>query len=199
MAIRPIQIILILAMLIGIVSAIPVPLGVDGRVYGLDGITPADSTVRFSIENTRTGWSIYSRLRADGTYSAALPGIEGDTFQIIFWTDWNSVTLTRQIDGVLHNNNAILNLSHPYQGPVFTSVPIESALEDTLYAYEATTDSMALLSLIQGPASMHLNGSMVFWLPGDADVGIHHIKISAYDNISTSYQEYDLEIIPVND
>lgn len=93
------------------VLGIPLPQGIDGVVYDLDNITRADSSVQISLDNLDSGHFITGRLRADGSFSAALRGETGNQVKITLWNEKHNSTYIFMLDGVIHGFRLNLNLT----------------------------------------------------------------------------------------
>jgi hypothetical protein len=93
-------------------------------------------------------------------------------------------------------------LSRP---PYFTSTPITSATEDSLYRYAiAAADSdqgdTATISLVSGPTGMVLSGKVLTWTPVNSLVGAHAVTVRATDNHGVSAdQTFQITVANVND
>ncbi|MEM3374013.1 MAG: putative Ig domain-containing protein [Candidatus Woesearchaeota archaeon] len=188
----------------------PMPLGIDGYVYGLDGEL-ADSSVKFSVLNQNNGYYIESNLR-EGYYSVAVNGNKGDKIIVSAWTLFNNSVLNNVseeviLNGVIHNFNLVLNLSKPQlpnKKPVIISQPITKAYEDSYYYYQIyavdENNDTLIYSIESDNLSITINQSgFVSFLPEQKDVGFHDIKIIVSDGTLFETQEYELEVINVND
>ena len=128
-------VILIWALLSLNANAIPVPHGIDGHVYDLDGITPA-ANIGFSINDTTTGEFIQGKTRANGKYSVALNGSNGNIIVIKVWNKYNSNNKTITLQGVMHNVDLLLNMTIPNLPPEIISEPIKTAYASEWYFYQ---------------------------------------------------------------
>lgn len=94
---------------------VPVPLGIDGVVYELDGVTQVSRGTPFSVENLNSGRKISGTTGhgSRGRYSVSLSGNIGDTVVVRAWTEYNSVEREVVLDGVMHDVHLLLNTSEP--------------------------------------------------------------------------------------
>ena len=69
--------------------------------------------------------------------------------------------------------------------PVFTSTPVTSAIEDSVYTYvlaaSDTNGDVISFSLISGPTGMQLTGDTLSWTPVNANVGQQTVVVRAQD------------------
>jgi hypothetical protein len=197
--------IFIIAFAISFVSAVPVPLGIDGTVYATDGMTRAGSSVKFSVFDSDSGFYIEDNLRTDGRYSVVISGNPGETITVRAWTQNNNVSQTISLNGVMHNFNMILNLSMPRLPPQIISVPVLVAYEDIEYAYdvEATSPNNAIFAyqLLDAPPSMQIDAvsGLISWIPQENDVGMHNVSVKVPDGDLFDTQTFVLEVLSVND
>lgn len=91
-----------------IATAMPLPHGIDGTIYDLDGITKAGD-VHFKIENTATK-QVISGTTGTGHYSAAINGIDSDMIIVTAWNEKNNSTREVALNGVLHNVDLLLDM-----------------------------------------------------------------------------------------
>ena len=184
--------------------ATPVPMGVDGIIYGMDNITRAGRNVMISINDSASDFYVEGHLRNDGSYSAVVNGNSGDQIEIIVWTPYNRVSQSVIIDGVLHGYDISLNFSVPSEAPSIGSEPVTDAYEDTEYIYaveasDANDDPLAYL-LLDYPAGMEEDGSgIITWTPVQSEVGLYNITIQVSDGIYNVSQTYVLNVSAVND
>ena len=116
--------------------AIPVPHGIDGNIYELDGITPAGKGIDFSVYDIITGEFIQGKTKNNGYYAVSSNGDNGDLIIIRTWNKYHSSNRTVILQGVMHNVDLLLNMSMPQSPPIITSNPITEATEDELYIYQ---------------------------------------------------------------
>ena len=197
-------------LLINFASAVPIPLGIDGRVYELDGVTEVFSGIPVIINDTTSNIVIYARTGkgSSGRYSAAINGQIGDQVIVTAYNPVHSTVRNFTMIGVTHNFDLILNMSLPDLAPEIYSEPITSVLEDQPYEYTIDivewNQENVLVELVEAPLGITFNQisnsrALLTWTPVESDVGFHNIKISASDANSTSYQDFTLEVINVND
>lgn len=86
--------------------------------------------------------------------------------------------------------------------PVFTSTPVFRTNDGELYQYVITAtdvDSDVLtFSVTDGPEAMFVEGNVLKWTPGQADVGVHNINVKVSDGELNVVQGYLLEVIDKN-
>lgn len=99
-------------LIISIVTSTPVPFGIDGVVYGLNG-ERANSSVNISVYDLNTSFFVQGKLRDDGSYSASIYGEMGDTIVVTVWNNYNTITRLFVIETSMHGYNLSLNLSEP--------------------------------------------------------------------------------------
>jgi|SaaInlStandDraft_4_1057021.scaffolds.fasta_scaffold19314_2 hypothetical protein len=99
-------------LIIGLAKAVPVPFGIDGTVYGLNG-QRANTSVNVQIKNLNTSFVVSGNLRVDGSYSVSLIGESGDTVIVSIWTPYNYANKSFIIENEIHGFNLSLNLSYP--------------------------------------------------------------------------------------
>jgi len=185
--------------------AIPVPHGIDGIVYELDGVTPVGNGIDFSVYDTNTGELIIGKTKANGYYSVSLSGNNNDIVIVKVWNRYHSSNRTIILQGVMHNVNLLLNMSIPALPPNITSVPITKAIEDQLYIYDVEADDenddILEYSLLVHPDRMTIDSEtgIIRWVPTNDDVGIHNVVILVSDGIFVVNQSFMLEVINVND
>ena len=120
------------------VSAIPLPHGIDGIIYELDGITEVPAGIEFSINDTTTGEIITGKTGygSPGRYSVSLNGNDGDLIVIKARSRYNSNKINITLQGVMHNVNLLLNTSEPEFAPEIISEPITKARLGKIYTYD---------------------------------------------------------------
>ena len=87
--------------------------------------------------------------------------------------------------------------------PVITSTPKTTATEDMLF-----TDTITAADADGNTLSYSINHTAIginsatgalFWIPGNADVGTHHVLATVSDGTATATQSYTLTVINAND
>ncbi len=198
----------ILVIFASIVSAIPLPLGVDGIIYELDGITQVPAGIPFYVHDLSTGETVSGTTGAgsSGRYSVALSGNIGDSLIIKAWNKYNSVNLSVPLSGVMHKVNLYLNMSYPPLAPAITSSPVPSVNEDEPYEYQVAafdenSQDTLTYSLKAGPPGMSINGTSgrVQWSPGNQHTGNHSVIVLVSDGIHFINQSFVLHVININD
>jgi hypothetical protein len=102
-----------------------------------------------------------------------------------------------------------INVANTNDAPTFTSAPVDSATEDTLYSYDVTTqddDAGAVLTITaptlptwltftdNGDGTATLSGT-----PANSDVGQHAVVLNVSDGLATVQQSFTLTVSNVND
>ncbi|MBN2423166.1 PGF-pre-PGF domain-containing protein [Candidatus Woesearchaeota archaeon] len=203
---KPIINIVLFLLVLEVITAQPFPLGIDGFVYFRDGMTPVSNDVNFSVNNTNNGFYIQGAAGKiiPGRYSVAIRGEQGDLIEI---RAWNNITAASQfitVEGSLHDINLILDMDIPNYAPEIISEPVLTAYEDQLYEYNVVADDNnndpLSYELMAYPENMSINEyGLITWIPSDAQVGTHFIKINVSDGELSALQEYYLGVINVND
>ncbi len=90
----------------------------------------------------------------------------------------------------------------PNQPPVFQSVPVVSAVEDSPYAYQARAldPEGDMLTFSGSPAVIDVTeDGLVTWAPTQADVGTLDVVIAVTDGIDTREQPFTIQVLNAND
>ncbi len=190
---------------VSLAAALPVPHGIQGTVYDLDGITQS-APARITITNTNTNYTLAfmsGRGELSGAYAAVVPGTDGDTIIVSASNTYHTTQRSIELAGVMRGVDLLLNQSAGPQPPNITSTPVLTALEDTPYVYmveasDANNDPLTY-SLIHAPSSMNISSSVVTWTPQQSDVGNHTIQISVSDGSYAAVQTYTLEVLNTDD
>ena len=183
--------------------AIPVPHGIDGHVYELDGITPA-CNIDFSVNDTITGEIIHGKTRANGKYSVSLNGNDGNIIMISVWNKYNTNNRTITLQGVMHNVDLLLNMSIPELSPNITSDPVTNATEGELYVYDVDAydpnNDILTYTLVVAPDGMEINSStgLIKWTPTNEQVGNNTITIQVTDGIFYENQSFIINVLNVD-
>ena len=100
---------------VGFSFAIPVPRGISGVVYSLDGLTQAPAGTNFYVNDLTNGQLITGTTGKgeSGAYSVSLKGNDGDTILISAWNNYAVTNITLSLSGVMRNVNLFLNTSLP--------------------------------------------------------------------------------------
>lgn len=207
--IRIISIILLVALLsISIVCAIPVPHGISGIIYELDGITQVKRGIDFYVHNLNNGHKISGKTGygSSGRYSVSLKGNDGDAIIIKAWNKYNQVNATLTLSGVMRNVNLLLNMTYPPLAPNITSQPITTATEDRLYTYDVEAfdeneEDILEYNLVEAPTGMKINQSngLIEWMPLQQHVGSNDVIAQVSDGLFLSNQSFTVNVENVND
>ena len=103
---------LILFLLANIIDAIPVPHGVDGIIYELDGVTQVRNGIDFYVHDATNGQIISGKTGygSSGRYSVSLKGNDGDPIIIKAWNSQGSSSRIITLSGAMHDINLFLNM-----------------------------------------------------------------------------------------
>ncbi|MGA1842202.1 MAG: putative Ig domain-containing protein [bacterium] len=109
-------------------------------------------------------------------------------------------------NGGFDTRSFIITVANTNDPPEITSIPPPTALEDSLYTYDADArdedmDTLTYeLSLSPNGMTIDNNSGLIQWKPLQADVGTHNITITVTDGHGGSdTQSYTLEVFNVND
>ena len=129
---------ILLLLCLSLAQGIPTPLGIDGTIYELDGITQIPSGISFSVENINAGTMVSGKTGygSSGGYAASLGGSNGDVIIVRAWNKSNSANTTVMLSGVMHNVNFGLNVTYPPLPPNITTDSLVGAVEDEPYAMQ---------------------------------------------------------------
>src|SRR3989338_7337837 len=96
-------VLLLLLLCTSLAAGIPTPMGIDGTIFELDGITPIPSGISFSVENINAGTSLSGKTGygSSGGYAASLGGSNGDIVLVRAWNKYNSANTTIALTGVM--------------------------------------------------------------------------------------------------
>ena len=189
------------------VHALPVPHGIDGIIYELDGVTQVRSGIDFSIYDTANQQGVYGKTGhgSPGRYSASLQGEDGDILIIRTWNKYNQYNISLPLHGVMRNVNLILNMTYPPAPPIINSGPVVETFEDSEYSYEVIAfdenDDTIEYSLPQSPPGMSIDSftGRIRWTPANKDVGFHEVIVQASDGMFITNQSFRIEVLNVND
>lgn len=194
---------LILLTSINTALSIPVPLGIDGTVYDLDGITKVQKEVYYSITNINSGYSTGGMTR-NSAYSATVKGSRSDKIIIRFWNKYNSMNSTLALEGVIHNADILLNMSYPPIAPNITSVPIINSSKGALYTYKIEAfdenDDILVYGMDEAPTGMQIGSlsGVISWIPQKKDIGMHNVSIIVSDGILNAKQSFTIYVANAN-
>ena len=186
--------------LVSVGLALPVPHGIDGKIYELDGITEVPAGTQFSVLNMNNGLAVFGTTGHVGTggFSASLKGEDGDTIVVKAWNLYNEVELTLALAGVLHNVNLYLNMTYPAMPPNITSAPGTEATQGVPYSYQVTAVDGNNDNLDYGlaiwPEGMSINSGtgLITWTPQNEDVGVNFVSVYVNDGTYTVYQNFSI-------
>jgi len=198
--------------------------GIDLQAYTLNVINVNDppvitsSPLNISYEGSLYNYDVDANDQDKDMLSYSLitspPGMMIDTASgLISWTPHQSDVGQKLIKvQVTDGNGGIAIQDYTLEvidvnfAPVFSSVPITTANEDSLYTYtvKATDEDSDTLyySLLTEPLGMTIDpeSGVISWIPGQADVGENLIVVRASDNNGAiATQSYTLDVINVNE
>lgn len=187
-------------------QAIPVPHGVSGYIYELDGVTQVAAGNLFVVNDTTSGFFVTGKTGfggESGRYVVAINGNDGDSLTVRTWNSLHSASTTFDLSGVMGNINLLLNTTIPVP-PVINSIPIISIAEDEAYVYaviasDRDNDTLSYL-IVESPAGMSisLNGTIT-WFPGQGNIGENAVKVRVDDGTYATYQNFTIDVSNVND
>lgn len=189
------------------VFALPVPHGVEGIIYELDGITQVRKGIDFYVHNIDEGHIVSGKTGhgSSGRYSVALKGNDGDQVILKAWNKYNQANISFSLDGMMYHVNLLLNMTYPPIKPNITSYPITNATEGQTYSYdvEAFDENEDVLeySLIVSPENMNINQSegLITWIPAQEDIGNISVVVEVSDGDLTDQQEFTIYVYENSD
>lgn len=185
--------ILALAMLIllsTIASAIQTPIGIDGYVYELDGLTQVQKNTDMKIVNLDTNEEIQLKtgFGLSGRYSIALDWGKGTNVQLIAYNSEHNSSRNTTLTGVIHNFNLLLNTTLPQAPPTFVTTNIEDIEQLKLFkkqieAQDKNGDKITF-ELESAPVGMKMikNTGLIYWVPKNNQQGTYEFTIVAKDD-----------------
>ncbi|MFC1648283.1 PGF-pre-PGF domain-containing protein [Nanoarchaeota archaeon] len=191
--------------MVSLATAIPVPLGIDGIVYELDGTTPVMNGVTVIVNDTTAGIVINTTtgLGSPGRYSVVINGNTSDHVIVTASNPVHSSSRETNLTGIIHNFDITLNMTLPDLAPSITSTPNTTAIEDLEYTYQVMVlewneDNVSYS--VEGPSGMSIDtNGLLSWTPTDDDVGSNNVIVNASDGSLSSTQEYTLTVTDTND
>ncbi len=202
-AIKALAVFALASLLLSLVAfnahAIPTPKGISGRVYDLDGITPAGN-VFFSVNDIDSGELVEGVTRSDGRYSVSLNGNNGNSIIIEVWNKYNSNSRNVTLNGVMRNVDVLLNMTLPELPPEIISEPVTEAYAGELYLYHvaAVDENNDILeySLIAQPEGMEINkwNGTISWVPDYPQEGDNLVVVQVSDGIFNVTQNFSVNV-----
>lgn len=107
----------------------------------------------------------------------------------------------RDYAGLTDTQSFELVVQLPNAAPAFTSSPVLSANEGTVYRYKVTASDAngdaLVYSLVESPTGMTINstGGEISWTPVFSQVGIHSVIVQVSDGKVSTQQAYSLAVI----
>ena len=190
------------------VSSIPLPHGIEGKLYELDGVTEVRAGTDFSVTDMSTSETITGKTGRGGSgrYSVSLNGNDGDLIVIMAWNIANTANISLILGGVMSNVNLLLNMSLPNYPPKIISEPELSAIQDIEYVYDVEAsdyneEDILVYYLIHAPSGMEINTSTgrITWLPKNEQVGTQEVIIQVMDDEINDTQLFNITVANVND
>jgi PGF-pre-PGF domain-containing protein len=201
-----IMIALLVALCSHLVSALepqPVPTGISGYVFELDGQTQVEAGTGFSINNTDNGFYIQGvtgRGVYGGKYVATIKAAIGDRIVITAWNDYHSSRRNITYQGVMRDVNLLIDNTPPDNSLYFNSTPVTEAIVGDMYVYDADVHNPSgervRFSKESGPQRMRVNSAtgLVKWLPRSSEVGDHEIVLKVTNRTHLDMQHYTLTV-----
>ena len=185
-------------MLAATAIAIPTPMGLEGYITDIDGLTQAPEGTSFTMTNLATGYVVEGstgRGSDTGKFLVSIPGTEGDQVLIETSSTEHNASKTVVIDGFLSDILVLVNLSTTNYPPLILSTPINvtSLGEQYVYQVEAEDENNLSYTLI-GPPSMVIDQTgLITWNANSP--GAHQVSIAVSDGELLAYQNYTLTVI----
>lgn len=199
-------ILLLVIILSSLVSAQPVPLGIDGRVFELDGISEVFSGIPIEIKNLETGEliNLSSGKGTSGRYSAALNWEKGTQLSVRAFNPEHEIVRNTSLEGVIHKFDLLLNMTLQNYAPEITSNPMLFATEGEKYVYEMIVfdwnKDIIKYDLLKAPEGMIIYDSGVIeWVPGNGVNEIEEVSIKVHDAEFTNTQNFSILVTLIND
>lgn len=184
-----------------IVEAAPTPMGVDGVVYGLDGLTQAPTGTVVKVINMNSGQILVGSTGkgSSGRFSFSIDWPKNTPIKVFTETQYNNASVELNLTGVVRNVFLLLNISMPQQPPLINSVPENVAYVGQTYYYQVSVfdpDSDVLLFfLMQGPNGMNISeNGVVEWVPSINQTGNQSVIVVVSDNYFNVSQEFNIEV-----
>ncbi|MFH1648946.1 MAG: PGF-pre-PGF domain-containing protein [Candidatus Woesearchaeota archaeon] len=184
------------------VSSAPIPLGIDGNVFMLDGLTEVSAGTNVLIQNLDTGWSFGGSTGrgSPGRYSFVLEGSLGDTIRVTAFTAYSNASRDLALEGILHDVYLLLNFTLENSPPNIISTPLATGIDGTLWTYQLLATDLnndhLEYALLEGPSGMSINSSgFVSW---NAIKGSHAVSLGVSDGKELTSQNFTLVIYERN-
>ncbi|MCF7865843.1 hypothetical protein K9M18_00205 [Candidatus Woesearchaeota archaeon] len=194
--------ILLLILLSFSVFAIPVPKGIDGTIYRLDGLTQVIKGIPITITNLETGEikNIVTGKGTFGRYSTTLEWVEGTKIQIKASNPINEIKRNTTITGIIHKFDLILNMSIPNLPPEIITENLGQINEEYLFEKQIEifdwNDDKIIFSLQTKPEGMKITSQgKISWTPTKYQSGIHEITIVANDGELITTKTFQLIVM----
>ena len=159
---KPMQIIgvCIILLVIPLAYAMPLPRGIDGRIFDKQTLEPAPDGTNFSVCNLATGICALGQTgnhARSGRFSAAITGSDGNPIELRAWAGPYSTNRTIVLNGSMHGINLLLDFGiYP---PTIVSSPTNMAAEKPSPSHEYS--ELQLLSSYRATPSPIVNNSMI--------------------------------------
>jgi len=190
-----------------ITFATPVPLGIDGRVFRLDGLTQVRAGIPVKIINLETNDVIEFKTGrgTSGRYSVSLPWSKGTEIEVTAYNPVNSVSRNTSLSGVIHKFDLMLNMTLPQLAPNITSEPALNATQHEEYKYDVNAidwnEDILEYYLELAPEGMDINNEsgLITWMPNSTQSGNYEVVVRASDNYTYDEQSFTIFVEEVND
>ena len=200
--------ILLLTMIIltsSLVVALPVPQGIDGVVYNLDGLTQVREGIPVIIKNLETNETINIETGKgfSGRYSTTIPWVKGTQIKVMAKNPLNNVSRTITLEGVIRNLDLHLNMSLPSLPPEIRSQPLLEAELNELYEYEIEffdwNSEKVNIKLNKSPEGMELIDNKIMWIPSWESTGHNEVIIFVNNSEHKTIQEFSIFVNETDD
>lgn len=185
----------------------PVPLGIDGIVYHLDGYTEVMKGIPISITNLDNNETI--RLEtgrgSSGRYSIALNWSKGSNVEVKAYNPEHEAVRNIALTGIIHDFDLLLNMTLPPFPPEIKTEELGIAKEDEEYVkqievFDWNQDNLSF-TLENAPNGMkiHPKEGKIEWLPTNDDVGEYKVTLIVTDEYNSTRKELPVVVENVND
>ena len=174
----------------------PVTTGKEGVAYSYT-VTASDSdgdSVSIAAATTNPGWLSFNTTTNVLSGTPASSNV-GNNSVVLTATDSRGASATQSFTIVVTANAP----------PVFTSNPVTSVAEDTLYSYTVTAtdsdgDTVSIVANTFPSSWATYSGGVLSGTPANKDVGTHPVKFTATDGKGgLAVQEFTITVQNVND
>jgi PGF-pre-PGF domain-containing protein len=185
----------------------PVPLGIDGRVYHLDGNTEVMEGIPISITNLDTNETIKLETGrgSSGRYSIALKWSKGSNVEVKTYNPEHEAVRNITLTGIIHDFDLLLNMTLSPMPPEIITDDLGTAKEDEEYTWQIEVfdwnqDNLTFF-LEDAPKGMRIQPTegKIEWLPTNDDVGEHKVILVVRDEYNSTSKNLSIRVENVND